>query len=905
MKAHKLNIRIICIFTLGIFLLSPQIHSQSFLSFDSIAANLQKQKELSPQEKIYVHTDKPHYVCGEKIWFRAYLMDAFTHRTAQGSKYVYAELIAPEGKVATRVKIKERDSIFAGYIQLTDTLPEGNYTLCAYTSLMCGSSQEYFFKKNIYISNPLQKTMRAEATFEQDGNRTKATLRFTDLYKNKRIKPYRIYVTQGTDTLDFKWNDKDTTCQASLRTPEKPEQRILTVRAGNFRQYIAMPDQEKEFDVAFFPEGGYLIPDRLCRVGFKALASDGWATDIKGELYDNENRLITTFSPYYKGMGDLYFRPQRGKAYYALCKDETGRAKRFELPQTNPDACVLKVVQDKREITVGLLHADFSQRGKPTLVAHARGEIVYAAEWNGKKDCIRFKKKIFPEGIVQFLLLDEKGNPLSERIIFCRNDEKTKTEVYTDRKEYGTREPVTVKVKLRDNANKPVKGSVSVSVTDNGVVRRDTCTSIHSSLLLASELRGNIEDPAFYFKKDSRLASAALDALMLTQGWRRYELPEVIKGHFAEPESTLEIGQEIAGTVLSSLRHRPLSGGQVAMASLDKKFADIALTDKQGRFCFKGFEFADSTAFFVRALGKRESEYVELKMDKDLFPKTTPANIRKEWFPAMLDDYTNKTANKISMENGIRHIWLDEVVKTAPRKLPPVKDILASHIYSQEYIKERNLTTLMELLRRIPGLKITNTVKTINENAQANSSSTLKGIKFDRLPLFRETVRFASAKCPLLVVIDNIPMNDPYFAEEEFDYSSIIFMDVDHVNVYRPGESAIFGFKGAGGVIDITTKKAEDYDKIELNNKTILHPLGYQKHAAFYSPRYTTKEPIKNTDLRTTIYWNPNVKLTNTGEATFDFYTADFDTDYFINLEGVNHGEIEQQDIIIEIKHEE
>jgi hypothetical protein len=32
-----------------------------------------------PQEKVYIHHDKPQYVLGEQIWFKAYLLSAILH----------------------------------------------------------------------------------------------------------------------------------------------------------------------------------------------------------------------------------------------------------------------------------------------------------------------------------------------------------------------------------------------------------------------------------------------------------------------------------------------------------------------------------------------------------------------------------------------------------------------------------------------------------------------------------------------------------------------------------------------------------------------------------------------------------------------------------------------------------
>ena len=40
-------------------------------------------------------------------------------------------------------------------------------------------------------------------------------------------------------------------------------------------------------------------------------------------------------------------------------------------------------------------------------------------------------------------------------------------------------------------------------------------------------------------------------------------------------------------------------------------------------------------------------------------------------------------------------------------------------------------------------------------------------------------------------------------------------------------------------------------------------------------------------DYRTTLYWNPTVKLDDTGQATVEFYTSDAPADYDITIEGI------------------
>ena len=63
-----------------------------------------KQVTNLPQEKVYLHTDKPYYFAGDTIWLKAYLVNAITHFSGNGSHYVYVELINRKNKVQQRIK---------------------------------------------------------------------------------------------------------------------------------------------------------------------------------------------------------------------------------------------------------------------------------------------------------------------------------------------------------------------------------------------------------------------------------------------------------------------------------------------------------------------------------------------------------------------------------------------------------------------------------------------------------------------------------------------------------------------------------------------------------------------------------------------------------------------------------
>ena len=97
-------------------------------------------------------------------------------------------------------------------------------------------------------------------------------------------------------------------------------------------------------------------------------------------------------------------------------------------------------------------------------------------------------------------------------------------------------------------------------------------------------------------------------------------------------------------------------------------------------------------------------------------------------------------------------------------------------------------------------------------------------------------------------------------------------------------------YPGTDGAIVITTKIGFTPKPRKPPNIDKIIPLGYQQAAEFYSPVYDTPEKVDSSapDLRTTIFWKPNLLLDETGSAVVEFYAADLPTTYRVIIEGAS-----------------
>jgi hypothetical protein len=825
-----------------------------------IEEKLLQQLKSFPQEKVHIHTDKSVYVAGEKIWYRAYVVDAILNRPSYASRYVYVELVNPAGEVVSRDKIRPVDSMFHNNVNLAEDLAEGTYIVRSYTNFM-RNRPDYFFEKKIYVADPQSAAIHIIPKFDIEDKKGSVKIEFRRYGSQEAdVKNLKIRVDTGKiRKVDIDKNAAVKTSEDfSFRTTADKQQTVYIEFESNerrFKKYISVPKRENDFDVSFFPEGGYLIDDEHCKLAFKALRSNGLSEDVTGDIFDGNNNPILSTESKHAGMGSFSFFPEKGKTYYAVFKNKSGESKRFPLPATKSDACVLKTSWSKSKLYITLLKGAEYVEKPLNLIVHTKGMTVYAGAWS-KQNTISIDKAMLPSGVTQILLLDDNMNPLSERLVFCLNEnELAKAKISTNKKDYKKRELVSTKVLVTDAADNPLEGDFSVSVTDSKDVVPDSSFTIISSLLLCSDIRGYVEMPEYYITHPS-----SVDALLLTQGWKRYNVPAIMKDSIERPVHYMELGQEISGTVKRVLGKKTNDNNSVTVFSLNANYVDMAMSDQNGRFYFNGFEFPDSTVYIVQALSKRGNSYVELVLDNETFPDINPIAMPDFQPDSLFLRYIEKSDRKYIEENGSRSIVLETVTITAQKNEPERKtgslysSMMNTVITSDKF---ERFTDLYQALMYIGGVMI------VGDNISIRGSSV-----------------------PPVIIVDDVIW-------EDIDLREINILDVESLEIMKGAEAAVLGSKGAGGAIIINTKRGNITPKkgIKFNMKTIM-PKGYRKDVEFYSPKYETDDQMTGVDRRTTIFWKPNVKISN-GNAEFDFYTADSGSTYFVIVEGIaNDGRI-------------
>ncbi|MDZ7632934.1 MAG: carboxypeptidase-like regulatory domain-containing protein [Bacteroidales bacterium] len=793
------------------------------------------------------------------------------------SQYVYAELINPLDSVVARVKVRADNGAFSGHIELDQVLPEGDYTLRAYTENMLNPGADYYFRKRLRVEGPFSATVNTKVTFRYEkGDRMTAEVSFEDIRSRKKMVPDGLRMRINEQPLAEVRTDDDTISRYTFRLAAESDRRVLCVETAKSSENIHVPYPQYDYEVYFFPEGGNLPAGARSAIAFKTLKADGMPAVVTGHILDSAGNIYARLETAHDGMGKFYMAADEAVKYYALCTNEQGLEKRFELPPARRNAYSLKTqtVADSLFISV-LRSADNEIPPELILVLHTRGIIHYAEPWDNDFSKVSFDRRDFPSGILQAILFNAEMNPLSERLVFCLNEDQAIAELSTNHQNYEKRQPVYADVQITGPDGLPRRGNFSVSVTDDNDIKQDSSANILTSLLLTSDLKGHINNPAFYLSKDNPMAEYTLDLLMMTNGWRRYNIPEVMAGQYQKLKFPAKTGIEITGRVRTLITGRPVEKAEVAAFSWGSGYFDQTVTDSTGRFAFSAIEFQDSTEFILQALNKKGKPGVELVIDSDMFPPVTvlpvaaDAGIEASADEAQVSGYITKADTKYTMDNGMRTIDIEEVVITA--KAPENKKYSFSYympkvsqpshnVLDYDQIEELHPTLTSELIYQIPFTRVEGG-KVIIERMKFGLNGTVYAV----------------------LIIDDMIIH-------EYNIDDIDPYSIERIAVLKGGQAAMLGGAGAGGAIVITTRKGADiYKEVPKFNIRTVTPLGYQSPSEFYSPRYDTQEERESgpPDLRTTIFWNPNVAVSADGQAAFDFFTADTPSEYTVLIEGI------------------
>ena len=785
------------------------------LFFTIFLVRAQNPKSISEIEKIYLHTDRTTYFTGEDLWYKAYVVRASNNLLFDQSGILYVELISSEAKIIARNKTNLEMGLGHGDFQLQDSLEvkPGKYQIRAYTNWNRNFGHDFVFTKDIEI---------------------------IDVFESKE----NTKVTQKSVLETKKTNNNST--------------------------------KQNPYKIDFFPEGGSLLENVASVIGFKAVDANGKPINIKGEIYDSDNELVTAFESVHDGMGKLQLLPLEGKNYYAKIKTENGFEFNQDLPKALKNGYTLSYrnFKGRNIVTINTNEQTVAQNPNATLtvVCKARGVPYLETTQTLTETSLSFElpKNKITDGISQITLFDNNGKPQSERLVYFEKEHDLEVQLSTDKATYQPEEKVTLNVSSKSKSGEGKSASFSLSVTDtNGVETDNFDSNICSYFLMESDIRGKVHHPAYYFDNNNPKRLEHLDNLLLTQGWRDFvwkSLPKIDDKNNYKAEK----GITISGRVKQLFADKPLVNNNVTLALMGKKNNGIfsAVTDSIGRFQFENLEFSGKAKMYLNTRDEKGKFKGEMLLDSI---ERSPMNILFKKEHIYLSEPTNPLAENVLKKFtafGVKpENVLDEVVVKAKYPSHMVK-LYGVPDYSYNLDKEdKEFTNILDVWDKVPSLFVGPTGVLIQGE---------KGypplILIDGYPALPGELDMLSPSDVLKVdVIRGKLLHSLYILSGE-----AVNEDEDEEKI--------------GGTISIVTTGKRGNKLKEYPNQTLKKELeGYYNARIYYSPNPENPNPdldIKSA-FRNTIYWNPYVHPDKTGSASVSFYNSKVETKVKVALEGI------------------
>ena len=831
-----------------------------------------------PREKVSLHLDNASYYLGDTIWFKAYVVTAEQNLPTTISKPLYVELLDQLGNVVERQIIQLTDGEGTGQIILNNTFFTGYYEMRAYTKWMLAFDNPSCFSRVLPVYRK----------------------RLSDEETPRSIATYRM--------------------DASMK--QRPK------------------DKEKKFTVRFFPEGGQLVKGISSIVAFEATSRDKGAADVEGTVVLPSGEELAHIRSFHDGMRYFEYKPEE-KAGVAKI-DYEGSTYQFDLPEALPQGYVLRI--DNRREMLDITVARSSQAMKDTLAvfvsSQGRPYKCMTLDFEDELNCqFRISTKELPPGVQQISLVNLKGETLCERFCYVMPRSSMLLACKTDHALYRPFEPVTCRIKVRDHLNRPVQANLSVSIR-NGVESdfREYDHSIYTDLLLVSDLKGYIHQPGFYFENQSAERFKMLDVLLLVRGWRKYDLSRLIGKRPFLPRYLPETSLTLYGQVESYFGKALRNVGVSILARRDSvSIAGMTKTDSLGYFSapVDGFSGSMDALIQTRNEGKKWNKQAVVKLFRNFEPslrKLDYYELNPEWketgdLKQLLD--TLDIAYKDSVFGPDHHL-LDEVVVNAKRLNLLLKQ---TERFEKEILGYYNITQVVDKMRdkgeavyNLPML-----LKELNPNFRLSDSLSLHYNNSRVLFIVNGGVlSYGKTDYVLDKDVDAIKSIMLYYDQAGGESVFVMNKQSNRVTKFTAnnfwsgrwqdgdlselplqdaigadsGPDALWGEKdrktmkkgplqkSSVVVCSITTIDDWDPNKTYKARRGIRHTYiqGYNEPLEFYSPAYPDGAPLYTEDSRRTLYWNPNVKTNEKGEAVIQCYNSDNSAPLIINVETLYKG---------------
>jgi hypothetical protein len=661
-------------------------------------------------------------------------------------------------------------------------------------------------------------------------------------------------------------------------TPE--EQRLIQVLGASRDEAV---ESVSDLDMQFLPESGTLLAGLTNRVGIKAVGADGRGVPVTGRVVTAAGVPVQTFELNRVGMGSISLSAEVGDVLYCEVPMADGDVSRFPLPEVQARGVVVQVSQLRERVYVNVASNEqtLDEPQDFFLLIHHQGEVDRVAQVRLNEDTpshlLELDAGDLRGGAHCITLFDAAFQPVAERLFYTHREGR-RGEVALEA--VAQRDTVTLRVYTSKWAQ-PVEAHLSISVLPGGTVSSSFVSSLLAEAQLAG-LHGHIENPHHYFDENNEQRMQDMDALMLTQGWRRYAWNRILEGDPLALEHAHEEGFTVVGRV-EQWSERLTGKAMVSYALLGTGEVGFVSPDPTGRFEIRSLEFYDSTYVYLSVADEKGRAWDRRIVAEQYLPALDSAIVKA---PSVRRSGTLSIPPAPDMSLYPADIHIDEVWFVGRRADPP----RASDLY--QAFEAKTFTITQENSERY---------RSVTDLLRQEFSVINEGPEFAPIYKMNRGINTINSHGSPLIIIDDVPLWSPvddeitkpgvYIALKDRLSSSAAVLasmpisDIESITVNKTGFG--MGMRGVEGVIMVKTRTKPLHAKSNAATPTRVKLRGYADPVEFYTPRYSVLPPDPVYTKYATVHWEPNLITNVNGEATVRFPIPRRLKDIHVRVEGI------------------
>ncbi|MCG8309313.1 MAG: hypothetical protein MI975_18105 [Cytophagales bacterium] len=643
--------------------------------------------------------------------------------------------------------------------------------------------------------------------------------------------------------------------------PESYFHSMITVINPFKRPELPPIPKHDEVIVKFTSEGGPLINNHTTKIVCEIKDVNGDPVPARGRLMANDSILVVKFESTLQSPGSFEITPEITQKYHIELTHPDNTITNHDFLPIVRRGLSMKVREDDHRYSVEIFCNDISIVGKTEelfAMIYQKGRVIKSDIFSLSKEwhAIELEKADLEDGIFTAVLFKINGEFLLERKVFKYSKKAFPIAPNIDKPEYNQREKIVLDLSAVASLFSDNRANISLSI---GAFHPNYDNYLHLNeyLLIKNSLNEVIYNLGNHFRNPVSEASKSINDLLIVHARSDREIwsDNREKEHIAECRAPL-----VTGSVRNKITGEPAGNVMTYLSVPGKRLQFYPTRSKSdGSFIFELKDFYRSNEIIVQNNYTKDTMYT-IDLDSPFSREYLDIDLPALKIDEEMKDWIVQQSENMQIELAY--------LKYKP-KLPSLSQIdSASFFYepdSRYFLDDYTRFIVMEEVMReyVTGVYV-------RKNSKGFQFMTLDQ---DRNILFEENP---------LMLLDAVPV---------FDANEILALDPLKVEKIETIKSRFhYGFLDCRGIVSYTTYKG-DLGGYMLNKNALVFPYdGMQPRKQYQYPEYPTASDSESKipDFRNTLYWVPELILSDQKSSIVEFYCSDYASEYEIRIEGID-----------------